>query len=222
MWYGCIYGILSSPGWTYKDMDMKKLLSIGFIVFALFQSHIVWADAIADHDALRNLRKEAAVALSTNNFDHLEPLLDKDFTITTVDNHKFTSLEDFKSYWVCLFGGTKPMLKSVEIDPTADALTNFLSPDIGIASGSSVDTYNFTDGDTRKMNTRWTAVVRRNADGWKLVMIHFSANLLDNPVLAAAKQKQCLFAAVGFGIGLLVAFLLMWCCRRCCKSRATA
>jgi hypothetical protein len=51
-------------GWIYKDIDMKKLLAIGLTVFALFQSHMVWADAMADHDALRNLRKEAAVALS--------------------------------------------------------------------------------------------------------------------------------------------------------------
>jgi ketosteroid isomerase-like protein len=178
----------------------------------------VWADAMADHDALRNLRKEAAVALSSNNFDHLAPMLDKDFTITTVDNHKFTSLDDFKKYWESLFGGAKPVLKSIDMNPSADALTNFLSPDIGIAYGSSVDTYNFTDGDTRKMDTRWTAVVRRNADGWKLVAIHFSGNLLDNPVLAAAKSQQCIYGAVGFGLGILITLLLTWCCRRCCRK----
>jgi ketosteroid isomerase-like protein len=200
-----------------KDRVMKKLLAISFVLLALCQSHFAWADAIADHDALRNLRKEAAVALSTNDFSHLAPMLDKDFTITTVDNHKFTSVDDFKAYWEGMFSGANPVLKSIEIDPSADALTNFLTPDLGIAYGSSVDTYHFTDGDVRKMDTRWTAVVRRNPDGWKLVAIHFSANLLDNPVLAAAKAKQCIYAAVGFVAGLVIALLLMYLC--CCKSR---
>ncbi|MDR3477459.1 MAG: nuclear transport factor 2 family protein [Gammaproteobacteria bacterium] len=192
---------------------MKKLLSICLVLFAFFQCNTGWADVAADHDALRNLRKEAMEALNSNNFDHLTPLLDKSFTITTVDNHKFTKPEEFKAYWQSLLTGDKAVLKSIEFDPTADGLTEFLSPDIGVVYGTSTDTYHFTDGDIRKMHTRWTAVVRRNPDGWKLVAVHFSANIFHNPVLHAAKKCSYWFGAAGLILGFVIALLLMWCCR---------
>jgi len=197
---------------------MKKLLSICLILFAFLQYHTVWADTQADHDALRSLRKEAAESLNTKNFDRLSPLLDKSFTITTVDNHNFKNPQDFKSYWEGLFSGNKAVLKSIEVDPTADALTEFLSPDVGIVYGSSTDTYHFTDGDTRKMNTRWTAVVRKNPNGWKLVSIHFSANLFHNPVLADAKRSAYWYGAAGIILGFILSLLLTCCYRSRCKS----
>jgi ketosteroid isomerase-like protein len=200
-------------------MDMKRLLAVFLVLFTFFQYHLAWADAQADHDALRKLRTEATTALNANNFDQLSPLLDKNFTIITVDNHKFSNLADFKSYWEKLFSGDKAVLKSIEVDPKADALTEFLSPDVGIVYGTSADTYHFTDGDTRKMDNRWSAVVRKNSNEWKIVSIHFSANIFDNPVLTQAKKCAYWYGIAGIILGFVICMLVMWCCR--CR-RATS
>jgi ketosteroid isomerase-like protein len=193
---------------------MKKVLSILLGMIVGFFFNFAWADTEQDHQALRNLRTQAAEALNANNFAQIEPLLAKNFTLVTVDNHKFTNIQDFKAYWNGLFHDKGAILKNIKVDPQADALTNFLTPDVGIVYGVSDDTYNFTDGDTRQMNTRWTAVVKKEADGWKLVSVHFSSNILDNPVLTAAKKMSYWYATGGLIVGLIIGILGMMLFRR--------
>lgn len=157
-----------------------------------------------DHEALRGLMKKAAEALGTRNFDAIAPLLHKSFTVVTVDNRKLAGLDEFRSYWNGLFSGPNAVLKSIEVHPEADGLTEFLDADTGVTHGTSNDVYHFADGDTRTMKTRWTAVVEKEADGWKLVKVHFSASLLDNPVVDAAKAYAYKAAAGGLVIGLAI------------------
>ncbi len=165
----------------------------------------------ADHEALRAILQQGAQALNTRNFDAIPPLLHPQFTIITVDNRKFTTLDAFKAYWNGLFEGEDPVLERIEARPVADALTEFVGDDVGVAHGTSDDVYHFLDGDVRSMPTRWTAVVARDAGVWKLVKLHFSANVLDNPVLDATRDGALrITAAVGAGllvVGLVAGFL---------------
>ena len=197
-----------------RNFDVNKVFSGLVVIFISFMFNFAWADTAQDHEALRNLRKQVTSALNSDNFSQIESFLVKNFTLTTVDNHKFTNLQDFKVYWQGLFNGKSAVLKSIEIDPHADALTQFLSPDIGIVYGTSDDIYHFTDGDIRKMTTRWTGVVKRESTGWKLVALQFSANLLDNPVLTAAKIMAYWYAGAGVVIGFIVGILIMLGLRR--------
>ena len=62
------------------------------------------------------------------------------------------------------------------------------------------------------MTTSWTAVVKKDNNIWKLVKVHFSANILDNPVLdyAAEAAKRSLLItglSAAFG-GILVGFFI--------------
>jgi len=166
----------------------------------------------ADHEALRALMKLAAEALNTRNFDLIAPHLHPSFTVVTVDNRKITSLDEFRTYWNGLFTGPGAVLKQIEARPEADALTEFLDADTGVTHGSSNDVYHFTDGEVRSMRSRWTVVVEKAPDGWKLAKAHFSANIMDNPVLDAAKSmliKTALGTAVlGLALGALIMALV--------------
>src|ERR1700691_3954258 len=109
---------------------MNKVLSGWFIILMSCVFNFAWATTAEDHEALRNLRVQMTSALNNNNFSQIEPFLSKDFTLTTVDNRKFTNLQDFKAYWQGLFNSKDAILKNIEMDPQADSLTQFLSPDI--------------------------------------------------------------------------------------------
>ena len=78
--------------------------------------------------------------------------------------------------------------------------------------GTSDDRYTFSDGEVRQMKSRWSAVVQKHDNAWKIVSVHFSASLFDNPVLDAAKQavqKWALIAgALGIAIGLAIGLVL--------------
>jgi ketosteroid isomerase-like protein len=163
----------------------------------------------SDHQALRELLTKTSKSLNENDFDSLRPFLDEKFTIITIDNSKFTSLNDFKAYWDKMFKGKDAKLRSMTIKAEADDKTFFPTTDIGVVDGTASQTFTFTDGDVRTIKTRWTAVVHKENNQWKLMKIHFSGNILDNPVVDAIK-KQCYTIAIGSAIaGLLLGLLFM-------------
>lgn len=168
----------------------------------------------ADHEALRELMKECTNAMNQGKFDQLKPYLDEQFTIITVDNSKLSSLASFQDYWDKIFKGDKPLLTKLTIKPEADDKTYFITDDIGVVHGISNERYHFTDGDVRKMSTRWTAVVHKEDDQWKLMKIHFSANILDNPVLSALKAQMFKVAVIGVCVGFVLGLFFMLFMRR--------
>jgi ketosteroid isomerase-like protein len=169
-------------------------------------------DRKADHEALQAMLKIGTEALNSGNFDALIPVLHKEFTAITVDNQKFTTIEAFREHWNGLFKGDKRALDRIVTQPVADDRTRFLRDDVGLVHGVSNDTYHFRDGEVRTMMVRWTAVVAKENDVWKLVKLHMSANLLDNPVVDALKQalvRTATMASIAcLLLGLAIGFLL--------------
>ena len=165
-----------------------------------------------DHDQLRALLKRGAEALNTRQLDPMAPYLHPEFTLVTVDNRKLKGIAGLQGYLNELFDGESPMLKSMEVRPEADELTTFLDEDSGVVYGTSNDRYTFAEGDVREMTSRWSAVVQKDGETWKLVSVHFSANLLDNPVIDAAKNTArrmiIIVGGVGLAVGLAIGFLL--------------
>jgi ketosteroid isomerase-like protein len=165
-----------------------------------------------DHEELRTLLRIIAEAIGARDFQTLAPVLDREFSVTTVDQKRFTSLDAFRAYWEGLFKGDRALVRKATLKPTADELTRFVAADVGLSSGTSEDTWEFTDGDVRVMKVRWTAVVRKVDGRWKLASAHVGTDLLDNPVLAAAKQALWRIGgglgAAGLVVGAIVGLLL--------------
>ena len=172
------------------------------------------AERQADHAVLRAMLVKGAEALSTRNFDGITPSLHPAFTIVTVDNRKFVGADEFKKYYLGLFDGPQAIFTKVEVRMEADEATRFLDDNTGVVYGTSRDTFHFKDGDVREMKTRWSAVAQKEADGWKLVNVHFSTSLLDNPVLEAAKSQITKIAVIAAVAGLVVGVVLTFLLRR--------
>ena len=160
-----------------------------------------------DHEQLRSMLKTATASLNARDFAALAPLLRKQFSVVTMDQKRLTTLSEVKSYFDGFFTGDKPLLKKVTFNPSADDLTDFLDADAGVCHGSSMDTYDFTDGDTRTMPSRWSAVVTKEKGKWKLASLHIGVNLSDNPILTALKDSLYKAAGAGLLIGLVLGAL---------------
>lgn len=186
---------------------LLALLTLGLTPQAFAQE-----ERSQDHDQLRALLKRGAEALNTRQLDTMAPYLHPEFTLVTVDNHKLKGIAGLQGYLSELFDGETPMLKSIEVRPEADELTTFLDDDSGIVYGTSNDRYTFSEGDVREMISRWSAVVQKDGENWKLVSVHFSANLLDNPVIDVtkntAKRMMVIIGGVGLAAGLAIGVLL--------------
>ena len=156
-------------------------------------------------------RQIALDALNNRDFTSIEPYLHPAFTITTVDNQIFHTVSEFEAYWNEQFTGP---IERLTMSLEGDTIRTFLSPEIEVASGEALSTFYFRDGNEEMMPLRWTAVLQKVQNTWTIQSLHFSANLLDNPVLNYA-EKRGNFMAVGTSVaGVLVGSLLMFLLRR--------
>ncbi len=186
--------------------------SLGLCWLALSAVALGQEDAAreADHAALRDLRAQFVEALNGRDFGKLEPLLAESFTFVSVDNRKFSGIEELKPYWESLFTGENAVLNSMTAAPEADEKTFFFGPDYGMAQGSSQDVYEFKVLGRREMPSRWTAVVHKTGDQWKVSHVHMSANVLDNPVTAAMRKASSAKAGMALLVGLVAGAVLGW------------
>ena len=162
----------------------------------------------ADHEELRALRDAFAGALNQQDFEALKGLVTEDLSFTSISNETLNGAAELEAYWTKLFDGEESVMTGLAVAPKADALTKFLGDDVGIARGSSQDTYQFRKVGDRKMTSRWTAVVRKVDGKWKVSAVHMSGNVLDNPVLDATKSVGLIKMIVAGVVGLLLGALI--------------
>jgi len=162
-----------------------------------------------DINAIIRTREVALAALNTRDFSKIEPYLHPNFTITTVDNQVFHKVQDFEKYWNKQFSQS---IKDIKMSVKVDTPRRFLSPDTEVSYGEAIATFYFKDGSTPKMAMRWTAVMQKFQGRWTIQSLHFSSNLLNNPVLKGAQQQGNASAlATGLGGLLLGAIgMLLW------------
>ncbi|MBN3943141.1 MAG: nuclear transport factor 2 family protein [Nostoc sp.] len=167
-------------------------------------------------NAIIRTRDIALQALNTRDFAKIQPYLHPNFTITTVDNQTFNKVPEFEKYWNQQFSSS---IKDIKMQLKGDPLRTFLTPEIDVASGEAIASFSFKDGKATDMALRWTAVLQKLQDKWTIQSLHFSSNLLNNPVLNAAQQLgRILAVAAGVG-GFLLGAVTMLLLRRRTKPR---
>lgn len=159
----------------------------------------------ADHEELRAMMKAVTAALNSHTFDGLDPFFGEKCYITTLDGQTFNNGGEFKTYLQKLYATA---VRKIEFHPEADELTWFLNDDTALSRGSSVDTYTFVDGDVRTMKSRWSATLHRESGRWKVVSLHISANVLDNPVVASLHRLTWIVGIAALVAGLVIGFLV--------------
>jgi hypothetical protein len=139
-------------------------------------------------------REIALEALNTRNFSKIQPYLHPKFTITTVDNQVFHNVKDFETYW------------------KIDTPRIFLSPETEVSYGDAIATFYFKDGSSANMAMRLTAVMQKFQGKWTIQSVHFSSDLMNNPVLHGT-QKAVKTMALASGVGGFVlggVGMLLW------------
>ncbi|MEH2218542.1 MAG: nuclear transport factor 2 family protein [Nostoc sp.] len=189
----------------YKCTQLLWSVLLVLVIWNLPQSALADVNP-QEINAIIRTRDIALQALNTRDFAKIQPYLHPSFTITTVDNQIFHKVPEFEKYWNQQFSSS---IKDIKMQLKGDTIRTFLTPDIDVASGEAIASFSFKDGKTADMALRWTAVLQKLQDKWMIQSLHFSSNLLNNPVLNAAQQLgQILAVAAGVG-GFLVGAVTM-------------
>jgi ketosteroid isomerase-like protein len=147
------------------------------------------ANRDADHAALRGLLAKAVKAIEARDMDGLKGCFAQPFVFTAIDQTVITSIEQLRAFNDKVFAGKDAPMKKIEIKPEADALTKFLSDNVGYCVGKSTETYTMKDDRAFTMANRWTATVVKEGGEWKIAAVHAGVNFMDNPILTARSMS---------------------------------
>ncbi|MBW4643205.1 MAG: nuclear transport factor 2 family protein [Goleter apudmare HA4340-LM2] len=198
--------------WTNKYRYTQILWSVLFVLAIWNISQSALADTNQqDINEIIRTREIALQALNNRDFSKIAPYLHPSFTITTVDNQVFHKVPEFEKYWNQQFTSS---IKDIKMALKGDIIRTFLSPQTVVSSGDAIATFSFQDGKAADMAMRWTVVLQKSPDKWTIQSLHFSSNLLDNPVLNAAQGLvRNVAIAAGLG-GFLLGVVMMLLLRR--------
>lgn len=162
-----------------------------------------------DINGIIQAREIALKAINTRDFSKIEPYLHPSFTITTVDNQVFHKVQEFETYWNQQFANS---IQKIAMEVKVDDPRSFLAPETAVSYGDAIATFSFQDGNSANMAMRWTAVMQKFQGRWTIQSLHFSSNLLNNPLLyGAQKAGRAIAVATGLG-GVIVGAvgMLFW------------
>jgi len=161
-----------------------------------------------DHAQLRALLGSATEAVNRGDEQALGRLLAPGFVITFADQTRVTGPAALKEYLHRLLRAGDAPLKAILLQPVADAPTQFIGADTGVAFGSSTDTFTLADGSEMTLDSLWTATVVRDAGEWKIRAFHAGVDMLDNPIMDTAGQLGWFMGGGGLLAGLAGGWLL--------------
>ena len=182
------------------------LLSIGFSVFGATTPPLDPSGGrVEDRQALRVLLDQMEKGISTLDIEALLKLMHPQGVVTWQNAEVSRGHEQIRAYYVRMIKGAAPIVKNYSTKASLGGPAVFYS-DSAIAYGTTVETYELTEGLKFTLNANWSTTVVKQDGQWKVAALHFSANLFDNPMLKNAERMIWLAGIAAFAAGLIVAW----------------
>lgn len=167
----------------------------------------------ADRVVLREMLAGVEKAINEKRFTDISGYLNPQANVIFENAEVADGVPAVESFYQRMFSGEGAILKDLKTKATVDQHADFYG-DTAVAYGTVVDHFTFTGGMEMDLTSKWQATVVKEGGAWRVVSLQFSANVFDNPVLAAA-QHMTKYVGVGALIGgLLVGYALAWIMRR--------
>lgn len=196
---------------------MQKLLRCCLSSLFLLTNVAVWAATappldpaggrVEDRQALRVLLDRIEKATASLDIDAATALMTPDVTVTWQNAEVSKGHEQVRAYHARMIKGANPIVKGYSVKATLGSPAVFYG-DTAIAWGTTVETYELSDGLKFTLNANWSTTAVKKDGEWKIAALHFSTNLFDNPLLKNAERLLWIAGLVGLMAGLLAAWLL--------------
>lgn len=161
----------------------------------------------ADRHQMKLMEIDILKKLNQQQFDAIMPYLDPKVIMTFYDARTASGITAVKSYMQKMISGPSPVLKSFEIKSNESAPATVFPNGTAIASGWTKNIFNFIAGNRMEVDGRWTVTMLKEGNSWKIIALHFSTNLFDNPLANAMKRYVLWLALVALIVGLLLGYI---------------
>lgn len=158
------------------------------------------------HEELRALRKSLTEAIVKGDAEAQLKHAHKDIVVTWQNGEVVRGVEALREFYKKNVSQQK-IFQGYKKEPEPQELTILHGGDSGISYGTSIAHYKIL-GMEFDLTNHWTVTVVKEGGEWKIASYHVSANILDNPVLNAAKNWLYWVGGIAVVVGLLVGFLI--------------
>lgn len=156
------------------------------------------------HHELRALRTEVIDAITKGDIDGVLRHVHTNVVVTWQNNEVCRGHQGLRDF----FNRTgKQTFKGYKLPPTPDELTILYGGDTGVSFGETRARYTLL-GKEHELQSRWTATLVKENGRWLLASYHISMNVLNNPLLNAAKRGLYWSGGVALPMGLVIGLIL--------------
>lgn len=157
------------------------------------------------HDDLRALKTGLTEAVLKKDVEKQLSFASKDIVITWQNGQVVRGRDEIKKFLEK--GAESKMFQGYTKPPEPTDVTILYGDDTGISYGTSVAKYTVL-GQNIELTNYWSAALVKEEGSWKIASYHVSGNILDNPLLNAAKQYLYWVGGGALVVGLLLGFLV--------------
>lgn len=157
----------------------------------------------AIHNELRALREALTAAVLNGDAEGQLAFVDDNIVTTWQNNQVVRGHDGLREFLKEMNGGNQKVFQGYTVSPTAEELTILHGGDTGIVFGKSIPHYKYL-GMEFDLENRWTATMIKEDGRWKIAAYHVSANVVDNPLLSAAKSSVYWTGGISLLIGLVL------------------
>jgi ketosteroid isomerase-like protein len=157
------------------------------------------------HQELRALRTNVIEAITHGDFDRTLGFVHTNVVVTWQNDEVCRGHAGLRTFFERM---GKNAFKGYQVPPMPDELTLlYNSGNMGVSFGRTVARYTLFGHDYDFTN-RWTATLVKDNGRWLLAAYHVSNNVLDNPLINAAKGSLYWVGAIALGLGVVIGILL--------------
>ena len=156
------------------------------------------------HNQLRTLRTEVIEAITKGDIDTILKRVHTNVVVTWQNGEVCRGHQGLRDFYQRM---GKQAFQGYKIPPTPDELTILSGGNHGISFGNTVANYHLL-GQDLELKSRWTATLLQENGQWLLASYHVSMNVLDNPLINAAKKSLLWVGAAAAISGLVIGVLV--------------
>lgn len=188
---------------------MKLIQILTFTFYALFitEAYSQEDPYAEDREALRSILRSIETGLNEKNIDIVLENLDDNVVVTYLNAEVSTNPSGVKEYFDKVITGDKPIIKSYSTKANVSSPAVFHG-DTAIAYGTADEHYVLSKGLDFNIKTFWSTTLIKKEGQWKIVSLHFSNSLFDNPMIETAKKLNWIYGIVGFILAFIIAFVI--------------
>ncbi len=183
---GCLLALLVAPARASQPGDEERAL----------------------HDELRALRATMEEALNAGDLEKLVAHVTEDVVFTTMNGDVVRGRDGIRAYFAKMMQGEDRVVERIVSHFVPDALSILTEDDVAIAYGHSEDRYELAKGPKFEIEARWSTTLVRRDGRWSIAAFHYSANVFDNPILAAQRRALLGGAVLAAAVAALAGWLV--------------